>query len=169
MPIWWLSLQWAVGPRRSQKCQNIILKNEKTTTPAISCGKKLDKHIILRFGGFHGHGGTPKKMVHKGKTYLEIDDDWGYPNLRFIPHDGYLKLQNIRSAEAQAEATGGRHHQSARVAIEFGAQQVDQQQTWRPGCRVERMKESKKKVPSNTIWLLWLDQIHIEYPKSYSV
>ena len=25
-------------------------------------------------GGFHSHGGTPKWMVYKGKSYLEMDD-----------------------------------------------------------------------------------------------
>ena len=31
--------------------------------------------IIYIYGGFDGHGGTPKWMVSEGKYHLEVDDD----------------------------------------------------------------------------------------------
>ena len=52
---------------------------------------------VAKTGGFHSHGGSPKWFVCKGKSHLEMDDDWGYPYFRkplyillyhFIPKDG---------------------------------------------------------------------------------
>ena len=30
--------------------------------------------------------GTPKWLVHEGKSHLEMDDDWGYPYFRNPPY-----------------------------------------------------------------------------------
>ena len=38
---------------------------------------------LVIYRGFHSNGATPRWMVYKGKYHLEMDDDWGYPILKF--------------------------------------------------------------------------------------
>ena len=39
---------------------------------------------VQPYGGFHSHGGTPKWMVYKGKSHLEMDDS-GVPQFMETP------------------------------------------------------------------------------------
>ena len=53
--------------------------------PTILLSIILYIYINMYHGGFHKLG-TPKWMVYKRKSHLEMDDDWGYLYFRKPPY-----------------------------------------------------------------------------------
>ena len=71
-----------------------------------------DSLFIAIIHRFRKKGGSPIWMVYKGKSQLEMDDNWGYPYFRKPPYIGGAILHTCRnppldsSSSTDASCTG---------------------------------------------------------------
>ena len=66
--------QWTRGPFKKANAEALLWSTSPLRPRCPEAGGRTIQVELLSFGDFHSHGGTPKWLVYKGKSHLEMDD-----------------------------------------------------------------------------------------------
>ena len=84
-------LETSVSKTRKWKCWSLFHQVGGRVATVIGSFHRYGSAIV-RWVGFHSHGGTPSEhwMVYFMEDPSKMDDDWGYPYFRKLPFAGHV-------------------------------------------------------------------------------